>query len=133
MPLARLADPFTELEWFNPRSNDWLLFSACVDYLTAYKCPKVPFEISAYFTWFLKTNPDIMKEGHPLTDVITKSPSFEGLGEKSPDQQRQWAADMLRQVYEHLERRPPVTGLRSDPFDVGVTDNTVRTIPEYWR
>jgi len=118
-------DPFTELERFDPRSNEWLLFAACIDYVTAYTFAQAPFEVTAYFTWFLATHPGIMRKDRPLADVITESQALKGLGEKSPYEQRQWAADMLRATYEHLERRPPVTGLRCDRSDIGVIDNTL--------
>jgi hypothetical protein len=113
-------DPFTELERFDPRSNEWLLFNACVDYFTTYPGTETPFEISAYFTWFLAVHPRMIRKGHPLTAVILSESSFNELSEKSPDQQRQWAADMLRTSYTHLNKRPPVTGLSDDFCDNGL-------------
>jgi hypothetical protein len=125
-------DPFTELERFDPRSNEWLLFNACVDYLTTYSGTETPFEILAYFTWFLAVRPQIIRKGHPLTAVILSDPSFNELREKSPDQQRRWAADMLRASYaHHLNKRPPVTGLSEDFCDNGLVVGG-GTITEYY-
>ena len=112
-------DPFTELERFDPRSNERLLFNACVDYFTAYPGTETPFEIKAYFTWFLAVHPRMIRKGHPLTAVILSEP-FNELSEKSPDQQRQWMVDMLRTSYTHLNKRPPVTGLSDDFCDNGL-------------
>ncbi len=106
-------DSFTELERFDPRSNEFVLFAACVDYLTVYKCPRTPLAITAFLTWFLATHPDMMRKDHPLTNVITDSHSLRGLGAKSPHQQRRWAAEMLREMYKNLDQRPPVSGLGS--------------------
>jgi hypothetical protein len=124
-------DPFTELERFDPRSNEWLLFNACVDYLITYPGAETPFEILSYFTWFLAIRPRLMRKGHPLAAVILAEPSFKNLSDKSPDQQRQWAADMLKQSYTHLNKRSPVTGLSDDIFDSGLVLSG-GTITEYY-
>jgi len=85
-----------------------------------YPDTETPFEILAYFTWFLAIHPRIMRKTHPLTAVILSEPSFNGLSEKSPEGQRQWAADMLRKSYAHLNKRSPVTGLSDGIFDGGL-------------
>jgi hypothetical protein len=126
-------DPFAELERFDARSNEWLLFNACVDYITTFPDTEKPFEILAYFTWFLAVHPGVMRQGHPLTAEILSEPSFNGLSEKSPDRQRQWAADMLRASYAlHLNKRSPVTGLRDDGFENGLT-SPGGTITQYYQ
>jgi hypothetical protein len=124
-------DPFTELECFDSRSNEWLLFNTCADYFTTYAGEQTSFEILVYFTWFLAVHPGVMRKGHPLTAISLTEPSFNGLSKKSPYEQRQWAADMLRASYTHLNKRPPVTGLNADVGDEGVT-LPGGTITEYW-
>jgi len=124
-------DAFTELERFDPRSNEWVLFNACVDYRSAYSMEKEPFVNSSYLTWFFATHEYIMRKDRPLAEIITTSQLFKELREKSPEEQRQWMAEMLRRTYEHLDQRPPVTGLRTDPLDIGLVDSTVRRIIEY--
>jgi hypothetical protein len=87
-----------------------------------------------YFIWFAKTHPGVIRQGHPLTDFIITLQAFNALAERSPDEQRQAAANILRAMYEHLEEQPPVTGLRNDPPDVGVIiRNPGMKITEYWR
>ncbi|MGA7383795.1 MAG: hypothetical protein WBW81_03590 [Methylocella sp.] len=81
-------DAFTELERFDPRSNEWLLFAACIDYLTVYTFAQARLEVAAFFTWFLATHPGIMRKDHRLADVITESQAFKGIGEKSPYESR---------------------------------------------
>jgi hypothetical protein len=124
-------DPFDELEQFDANSNKFLIWGACVDYCTAYTIKEAPHEIISYIAWFIATHPNMMRRDHPLTTIIREAPSFNGLGDKSPDQQRQWAADMLRSVYEKLGQRPPVTGLRTDDPVTGVCSEPKR-LREYW-
>jgi hypothetical protein len=112
--------PFTELERFDPGLNEGLLFNACVDYPITYPGTETPFEILSYFTWFLAIRPGLTRKGHPLAAVILAELSFKDLSDKSPDYQRQWAADMLRRSYTHLNKRSPVTGLSDDIFDSGL-------------
>ena len=124
-------DPFTELERFDPRSNEWLLFNACVDYLMTYPGTETPFEILAYFTWFLAVHPHMMRKDHPLTAVILSEPSLNDLSEKSSYRQRLSLADLLRASYVQLNKRPPVTGLRNDSFENGLVTYG-GTITEYY-
>ncbi|HEX4202003.1 MAG TPA: hypothetical protein VHY59_10830 [Chthoniobacterales bacterium] len=72
-----------------------------------------------------------MHQSHPLTVLISKSQYTKELRETPPNQQRQWAADMLRRIYEHNGQRPPVTGLRTDALVIGMRGKA-GTIREYW-
>ncbi len=125
-------DPFTALERFDPRSNECRLLEACIDYLTVYKFPQSPLEVRFYFTWFLITHPRIIRRGHPLTEFVTTAQSLNELREqKSPDEQRKWAADLLRATYELWDQRPPVTGLKNDASEGGEIIGRGK-ITEYW-
>jgi hypothetical protein len=86
--------------------------------------------MSVYIAWFLAVHPGMMRQDRPLTGVILSNHSFNDLSDKSPDRQRQWAADMLKASYTHLNKQPPVTGLSDDVFDNGLV-LPGGTIPRY--
>lgn len=123
-------DAFTNLTYFNHRSNMSVLFNACMDYITVYTFSDAPVAVSTYFAWYVAANPSFLRHDHPLANVIKESP-FNGLDKKTPHTQRQMGAEMLRAAYANIDKRPPVTGLTDDPSDIGISDNVARTIPEY--
>lgn len=100
-------DPFTELERFNPETNEVLLFACCYDYWHCYGSLS-PLAVAVYFSWYLGAHPQMIKDGFPHGDLIKGA--FDKLDLKPKSEQLRIGKTLLKAFFENQNQKLPISG-----------------------